>query len=226
MADESDLEKTEAASPRRLEKAREEGDVPRSRELGTFTVLLAATLGLWITGDAVAQQLKQLMRHALDFQLATVLDWNQLAIQWRTQGIELLLSFTPMVLLLVLAAVGSPLLIGGWIMSGKAVTPDFGKLNPMRGLGKMVSIGALSELLKALAKTALVALATWFVISTQYDKVLALTSQTMANGSIKRAASRLPTSATSKPSASASSVTVALASASSPQMNMVVGSPL
>ena len=59
MAEESDLEKTEDASPRRLEKAREEGDVPRSRELATFAVLMAATLGLWMTGASIVAQLKQ-----------------------------------------------------------------------------------------------------------------------------------------------------------------------
>lgn len=45
MSEESDLEKTEPASQRRIDKAREDGDVPRSRELATFTVLIAATLG-------------------------------------------------------------------------------------------------------------------------------------------------------------------------------------
>ena len=46
MSEESDLEKTEPASPRRLEKAREEGQVVRSRELGTFVMLMTGVLGL------------------------------------------------------------------------------------------------------------------------------------------------------------------------------------
>lgn len=50
MAEESDLEKTEPASPRRLEKAREEGQVARSRELNTFLLLLAGVATLWLTG--------------------------------------------------------------------------------------------------------------------------------------------------------------------------------
>ena len=52
MAEDSDAEKTESASPKRLEQAREEGDVPRSRELATFTVLMTAGAGLWMTGGA------------------------------------------------------------------------------------------------------------------------------------------------------------------------------
>ena len=53
MAEESDLEKTEPASPRRLEKAREEGKVARSRELTTFVMLATAVAGLWLTAESL-----------------------------------------------------------------------------------------------------------------------------------------------------------------------------
>ena len=51
MADESDLERTEPASARRLEKAREEGQVPQSKELATFLVVFAGAATLWLLGD-------------------------------------------------------------------------------------------------------------------------------------------------------------------------------
>jgi len=73
LAEDSDLEKTESASPRRLEKAREEGDVPRSRELATFAVLAAAALGLWTSGEAIVNQLKHLLRQSLSFQRDQIL---------------------------------------------------------------------------------------------------------------------------------------------------------
>src|SRR4051794_32757688 len=57
MAEDSDAERTEPASAKRLEQAREEGDVPRSRELATFTVLMASGAGLWFTGDALVHKL-------------------------------------------------------------------------------------------------------------------------------------------------------------------------
>jgi flagellar biosynthetic protein FlhB len=182
LAEESDLEKTEEASPRRLEKAREEGDVPRSRELATFAVLVAATLGFWVTGDAIIRQLKHVMVKGLQFQMDTVLDPVLLATQWGTQLLDLMLVFLPLAGLMLLAALGSPALIGGWVFSAKAIGPDFGKLNPMRGLGNMVSARALSELLKALAKTGLVASATWLILRTQTSTVMALASQTPASG--------------------------------------------
>ena len=63
MADDSDLEKTEQASPKRLESAREEGDVPRSRELATVAVLFAAGLSLLMMGGHLNKALKDTMSY-------------------------------------------------------------------------------------------------------------------------------------------------------------------
>ncbi len=186
MAEESDLEKTEQASPRRLEKAREDGDVPRSRELATFAVLVSATLGFWLSGDAMVRQLQQMLAGGLQFQMDTVRDPVQFGLYWGVQLRDLLLVFSPLALVMLLAALGSPLLIGGWVFSGKAIGPDFGKLNPMRGLGNMLSTHALSELLKALLKTALVAGAAWLVIASQTDAVLALAMQAPASAAAQQ----------------------------------------
>ena len=186
MAEESDLEKTEQASARRLEKAREEGDVPRSRELATFAVLLAAALGFWLSGEAIVRQLQHMLVTGLAFRLERVLDPAGFAAQWQAQLLDLLLAFAPLAGLMLLAALGSPLLIGGWVFSGKALGPDFGKLNPMRGLGNMVSLRALSELLKALAKTGLVAAVAWLVMSTQTPALMSLASQAPASGAAQQ----------------------------------------
>ena len=176
MADDSDLEKTEQASPRRLEKAREDGDVPRSRELATFAVLMTATLCFWLTGDAMVRQLKLVLVAGLKFELATVLDPVQFGAQWASQLVDLLLVFSPLATLLILAAICSPLLTGGLVFSAKSLAPNFGKLNPMRGLGNMLSLNSLTELLKAIAKTAVVATAAWLVMKTQTSVVLSLPS--------------------------------------------------
>lgn len=65
MAEDSEAEKTEPASQRRLEQAREEGDVPRSREVATFTVLMAAGAGLWMTGSSLVRELSRSLTSGL-----------------------------------------------------------------------------------------------------------------------------------------------------------------
>jgi flagellar biosynthetic protein FlhB len=66
---------------------------------------------------------------------------------------------------LLLVALGSPLLIGGWLFSAKALQPNFGRMNPIAGLGNMISARAGVELLKAIVKTiwlaALPGLSSW-----------------------------------------------------------------
>ena len=65
MAEESDLEKTEQPSLQRLEKAREEGQVARSRELTTFVLLMAGGAGLWLMGSTIMQKLLKVLRDGL-----------------------------------------------------------------------------------------------------------------------------------------------------------------
>ena len=184
MSEESDLEKTEPASQSRIDKAREDGDVPRSRELATFTVLIAATLGFWISGEAMVEQLKRMLSKSLSFERTQIMDPSQIGVGIIRQLVDLLLVFAPLAGLIMLAALFSPMLIGGWLFSAKALAPNFGKLNPMKGLGNMLSIRALIELLKAIGKTLLVSFVAWAVITSQFDAIFALSTQSLVVSSV------------------------------------------
>jgi flagellar biosynthetic protein FlhB len=181
LAEDSDLEKTEPASPRRLEKAREEGDVPRSRELGTFTVLMAAVASMWLWGSDMHHALRRLLALGLTFDQGVLKDSTPWFKQLGQQFLEVALSFAPAIALIMLTALISPLLIGGWLFHAKALAPNFGKLNPVRGLGNMVSQNALVELGKAIGKTALVGVVSWYVIGANLDAVFQLGVQTTEN---------------------------------------------
>jgi hypothetical protein len=65
MAEESDLERTEPASARRLEQAREEGQVPRSREIGAFLILIVAAAAFWLMGPWMVQRVAEIFRRGL-----------------------------------------------------------------------------------------------------------------------------------------------------------------
>ncbi len=182
VAEDSDLEKTEPASPRRIEQAREEGDVPRSRELATCTVLLAAGGGLWFFGGEVVRRLNRTLESGLGFERAQAFDPNLLLRQIGANATDVLLAFAPISILLMIVALASPLLIGGWLFSAKALQPNFGKLNPLQGLGNMISVNAAVELGKAIAKTILVGAVSWLVIRHQLDAMLGLGVQSAKDG--------------------------------------------
>ncbi|NEX62665.1 flagellar biosynthesis protein FlhB [Noviherbaspirillum galbum] len=182
MAEESDLERTEPASSRRLEQAREEGDVPRSRELATCTVLLGAGLGLMFLGEGMARRLGHLLQSGMSFDRDQAFDFNLLVARLASDLWEVLLAFAPLAGLMMLVALASPLLVGGWLLSPKALQPNFSRLNPMSGLGNMFSSHALIELLKAIGKTIIVGAVAWMVASRQIDTMLALVAEPLRDG--------------------------------------------
>lgn len=183
MAEDSDLEKTEPASPRRLEQAREEGDVPRSRELATCTILLAAGLAFWISGDTLIRRLNHMLASGLSFEREHAFDFNLLLMHLGGGLAEVLIALAPLAGILILVALASPLLIGGWLFSTKALEPKFSRMNPLSGLGNMFSVRALVELIKAVGKALLIGVIAWLVISSQLKEMLALSTESLAAGS-------------------------------------------
>jgi len=176
MAEDSDLEKTEQASTKRLEKAREEGDVPRSKELATVTLLLAAGLGMFSLKNSLGDALKTSLSSGLSFERSAAFDSGFLLAHISDSILALLAAFAPFALLLIVVAAGSPALIGGWIFSRKALTPNFGRLNPMRGLSNMLSKNAGVELIKSIVKALLVGIVAYTVISHDMEPMLALST--------------------------------------------------
>jgi flagellar biosynthesis protein FlhB len=174
MADDSDLEKTEQASPKRLESAREEGDVPRSRELATVAVLFAAGLSLLMMGDHLNKALKDSISTGLHFDRSMAFEPTLLLVKTSEMVSSLLIAFAPFALILIAVAIASPIIIGGWVFSGKAFVPQFNRLNPMQGLGNLVSKNAAVELTKSIIKTLLVATVAYTVISRDMEPILSL----------------------------------------------------
>ena len=177
MAEDSDAERTEPASEKRLRQAREDGDIPRSREVATFTVLMTAGAGLWMMGGGIVNTLSTTLQRGLSLDREQIYNPNALIERIGADIAGVLLACLPLAGAVMLMMLASPLLIGGWNFSAKAFMPNFGKLNPMRGLGNMVSTNALIELLKAVAKALLVGAVAWFVVLSQKDAVIGLVAE-------------------------------------------------
>ena len=174
MAEDSDLEKTEQATPKRIEKAREDGDVPRSKELATVSVLLTMLVGIWATGTQLTQALKANMAASLTLTRDLVFEPGLLIVNISQNLGELLWAFLPLAGLVVFIAIASPVLIGGWNVSSKALIPQFNKLNPLSGLKNLVSKNAAMEFFKAVVKATLVGSVAFFVVAAEIDDVLML----------------------------------------------------
>ena len=149
---ESGQERTEEATAKRQEKAREEGQVARSRELNTLLILMAGVGGLMVYGDDIARFFLADMR--ANFVLSREVAFDpQLALDhlWDTT-IAAGTVVMPLFGLLMLAAFVGPISLGGWLFSGGAIMPKGSRIDPLAGIKRMFSMTALVELIKSLAK--------------------------------------------------------------------------
>ncbi|MGB0468038.1 MAG: flagellar biosynthesis protein FlhB [Pontibacterium sp.] len=167
MAEETGQEKSEEPTAKRLSDAREKGDVPRSRELVTMAVLLAASAAALMFGGQLAQRMLNMMRNAYELDRAVIFDVQQMFLYLDSSFYEALISLLGFFGLVLLAALVGPIALGGWNFSAQAVAPKGSRLNPLSGLKRMFSLNALVELLKALGKFSIVAtvavLVLWFI---------------------------------------------------------------
>jgi flagellar biosynthetic protein FlhB len=178
MAEESDQERTEAPSPQRLEKAREEGQVLQSRELATFVVLMGGGAALWMMASGLGQAMSKIVRGGLQFNPAIARDESLVMAQLSSQFLDAALALAPFLALVVVATLASPLLLRGWLFSTKALVPDFKRLNPLSGFKRMFSSQGLVELVKSLAKVGLLGgVAAWLIWS-NLDAVFSLSLET------------------------------------------------
>ena len=157
MAEGSDSEdKTEAPTPQRLEKAREEGQIPRSRELTSLLVLLVGVCVLWFGGESLARRLAALLASGLRFDHSIVSDPNLILGQIILLIKQAMLALTPLIVGVVVVALLGPMMLGGLLFSTKSLAFKFDKLNPLPGIKRMFSAQTAAELLKAILKSVLV----------------------------------------------------------------------
>lgn len=175
MAENEDgQEKTESATPKRLEEARQKGQIPRSRDLSAAAVLMTGGVALSSLGGQIGGDLYDMMRSGLALTREQALDASQLAPALSGAATQGLLASIPVLGLLLLAAVLAPLVLGGWSFSTESLMPQFSRLNPLAGMKRMFSMRSLVELMKALAKFGVVATVAVLVLWKNTPALLAL----------------------------------------------------
>lgn len=175
MADnDSSQEKTEHPSPKRIQDAREKGNVPRSKELGVVALLIGAGLGAIFWGGWLSESLQGVMREAFTLDRAEISDPN---LMFSSMGRMFYDGFKVAMLIMVFIIIVSmmaTMAIGGWNFSQKALEPKFDKMNPLKGIKKMFSAQSAVELVKAIGKFLFVALASIWVINQEQDYLRSL----------------------------------------------------
>jgi flagellar biosynthetic protein FlhB len=158
--------KTEQPTSRRLEKARAEGSVVRAHGVAAGTILLTGAVALSLGGAKFVELLELSLRRGLSLEPDAVHEPARLLIAVSrvvTPGLDIVAPF-----LILMGVVGfvADIIVGGWTFSTKPLGADFSRIDPLRGLARLFSRGALVELFKSLAKFAvLCAIVIWLIRS-------------------------------------------------------------
>jgi flagellar biosynthetic protein FlhB len=172
MADDTDdSQKTEDPSQKRLDDAHNKGQVPSSREINHWFMMLAIVMGVTIF---VPDSLKRVTHSLIAFlQSPHAIAVDRGAIQTLATDlvVNIGVAMAPIFALTLLAGIGSSLLQVGPMFSSHPIKPDFSKISPMRGLGRIFSTQSLVEFIKGLVKLAIVGTIVWFLMRPEFDRL-------------------------------------------------------
>ena len=148
MADNSQ-DRTLPATPRKLEKARKDGQTARSRDLGHFAAMAAGGAALVAAAPGVSGWLKDSLAHALSFDASALASPQYMTDRLLELTLRLMWIVLPMGALMMLVAVAGGVATGGWNWTLKVLQPDFSKLDPLSGVMRLFSKAQLIDALKA-----------------------------------------------------------------------------
>lgn len=169
---ETDQERTEDPTEKRKQQAREKGQVARSKEMGTAFVLVSAAVAFLWFGRALFDGLRSVFRQFFSIDRQQAFDPNKM---FEAFGIAFGEIMWPLLIIfgfiLIFTFFGNSWL-GGINFAWKAMAPKFSRMNPLNGFKRMFGVQALVELVKGIAKFAVVAISAFLLLSWQYDNIL------------------------------------------------------
>ncbi|MBM5573745.1 flagellar biosynthesis protein FlhB [Deefgea sp. CFH1-16] len=174
MAEDSDLEKTEPASPKRIEDARKKGQVPRSHELTTFATLMAGLVAVFTLAPDIFHSIREIMVDNLSFDRTDLISAKQMPEALMAAMRIALVALLPIFAACALVAIMVPIAIGGWVFSTEALGPNFEKLSPIAGIGRIFSVRTIIETLKTILKSGLIGGIAGWILWDEKEQFIAL----------------------------------------------------
>lgn len=181
MAEDTGQERTEQPTPRRIQQAREKGQIPTSRELNTMLMMLISGASIMLIGPGIVEDFLQMFKQHLNISRENIFDITSMPVMLESAMLDALITLSPFFTLMILAAVAGPLMMGGVTFSAKALSFKWDKLNPITGLGRVFSKKGLVELVKALLKFIIIGTTAVLFLYSKVDIYLGLGSEPLAH---------------------------------------------
>ena len=172
MADDGD--KTEQPTQKKLDDARKKGQLPRSKEAGTFFVLMAGVLSIWGFSSFLGKGMMQVMHNSFNLTREQVFSQDEFRRIFIQNLTEIGLPLLGIVICIFICAFVGSIFIGGFNFSQEALMPKFSKLDPIKGIGKIFSINSIVELIKGIFKIIFIGSFCYFALSGKIGAIFSL----------------------------------------------------
>lgn len=167
----SSEDRTEAATQKHLDQARDEGQVPMSREVVTFAGLAAVVL---VLGYQSQYLLQHLLPHLLVFLSRAGEAYMLSSSRFRLTTSGVMSAIVPVLCAALFAGAGAVLLQTKFLMNLGAFRPKFSRISPVAGLKRMFGFNGIVEIVKSLAKLGLLVVAMWIAIKRDWSQLTLL----------------------------------------------------
>jgi flagellar biosynthetic protein FlhB len=178
MAEEkNDQERSEEATPKKREKAREEGQVAKSRELASVAVLGASLLYFYFGASGLMTRIMDMMKSHFVRSGSTKLTIDSIQPLAIDMTLQTFVILAPFLVMIIVASLAANLLQVGFMFTPKALAPKFSKIDPIAGFKRMFSLQSLAELVKSILKIAIITMVAWLTVRSEIMSTLPLMDQ-------------------------------------------------
>jgi flagellar biosynthesis protein FlhB len=172
-----DQERTEQASPKRREEAKKRGQVAKSQEVASVTILLSCSILFYFTSRGMAEKLMSLMRTGFHDAATTEITGETLQMLLWGWAYKIFMLIFPVLLTVFIAGLLANYLQVGFIFSAESLEPKLDKIDPLRGFQKIFSLRSAIELLKNLIKLSIIGLVVFLTLEKEMDDLIPLMDQ-------------------------------------------------
>jgi len=179
MADSDSGEKSEEPTAKKLSDARKEGQIARSKDLGTFFVLVGSACAMLLMGGSLTKAMVNMMGHMFSINRQEAMDVNALFKVINDGAYQVLTPLLWIFFIIMLSAFVGNILLGGMSFSWKAMAPKASKLSPLAGFKRMFGVQAAVELIKSILKFFVVFIVAFLLLSALFEEILSLSRETI-----------------------------------------------
>ncbi|MGR4990527.1 flagellar biosynthesis protein FlhB [Vibrio rotiferianus] len=182
MSDQSSQDKTEKASPQKVKKARQEGQIPRAKEFTTAVIFLAVALYFYSQLSNIWQSMTGVFRYNMALTKDDLASPNQMVEQIGQSLAMIIEMLVPMFAVIIIVTIASTLVLGGWMFRPANVLPKLSKLNPLSGIKRMFSTRSLVELIKSTLKVTVIFAVLYGYLDSHLQPLLGMQSLPLNQG--------------------------------------------